>query len=134
VPHALSTPDVFRESDRLGLGRSAGELAQRRAELEAALARGELPPPVNDLEPAARALCPSIDEALAAARAAGADHALVSGSGPTVVGIFAGAEGPAAAEAAAAVLRERHPGAIGARPVDAGFAAVRGVWDDGPSA
>ncbi len=36
----------------------------------------------NDLQDAARSLCPAIDAALDAARAAGADHALVSGSGP----------------------------------------------------
>ena len=47
--------------------------------------------PENDLQDAARSLCPAIDAALAAARAAGADHALVSGSGPTVVGLFGGA-------------------------------------------
>ena len=127
-PHALATPDVFREADRLGLPREGAELAQRRAEVEAALARGELPEPVNDLEPAARSLRPSIGDALAAARAAGADHALVSGSGPTVVGIFAGADGPAAAASAARELQARFPDAAGARPVDAAFAAVRGLW------
>jgi 4-diphosphocytidyl-2-C-methyl-D-erythritol kinase len=91
-----------------------------------------LPPEllVNDLEPAARSLCPSIDDALAVARDAGADHALVSGSGPTVVGVFDGPDGPAAAAAAAAALRNRFPGAAGVRPVDAAFAAVRGVWHD----
>jgi 4-diphosphocytidyl-2-C-methyl-D-erythritol kinase len=127
-PHTLSTPDVFREADRLGLPRTAEELAERRAAVEAALARGELPEPINDLEPAARSLCPSIDDALAAARTAGADHALVSGSGPTVVGIFRGSDGPARAEAAARELRTRFPGAVGAYPVDAAFAAVRGLW------
>lgn len=152
-PHALATRDVFREADRLGLARSAEELAERRARLLAATTSsagagagaprpaGEHPAPplpadllVNDLAPAARSLCPSIDGALAAARAAGADHALVSGSGPTVVGVFHGPDGPAAAAAAAAELRERFPGATGARPVDAAFAAVRGVWDDPASA
>lgn len=132
-PHALSTPDVFREADRLGLPRGAAALAERRAALEAALGRGELPaePLVNDLEPAARSLCPWIDGALAAARAAGADHALVSGSGPTVVGLFHGPGGAAAAEAAARELRDSFPGATGTHPVDAAFAAIRGVWDDG---
>jgi 4-diphosphocytidyl-2-C-methyl-D-erythritol kinase len=129
-PHALATPDVFREADRLGLPREAGELAERRAAVEAALARGELPEAVNDLEPAARSLCPSIDDALAAARGAGADRALVSGSGPTVVGIFLGSDGPVRAEAAARALRTRFHGAVGAHPADAAFAAVRGVWDD----
>lgn len=139
-PHKLSTPDVFREADRLGLGRDAEELAQRRAAILAALgtAAGSSPagtptpglPPdllVNDLEPAARSLCPSIDAALDVAREAGADHALVSGSGPTVVGFFWGAEGVARAETAAERSRGRFPGATGARPVDAAFAAVRAV-------
>jgi 4-diphosphocytidyl-2-C-methyl-D-erythritol kinase len=129
-PHALATPDVFREADRLGLQRGADELARRRAGVEAALARGELPEPINDLEPAARSLCPSVDDALAAARAAGADAALVSGSGPTVVGLFHGTDGRAAAEAAARQLAARFAGATGARPVDAAFAAVRGLWHD----
>lgn len=128
--HRLSTPDVFREADRLGLPRTADDLAGRRAALEAALAAGPALPPelvVNDLEAAARSLCPAIDDALAAARAAGADHALVSGSGPTVVGIFWGADGAARAERAAAALRDRFPGAAGVHPVTPAFAAVRAV-------
>jgi len=149
-PHALSTPDVFREADRLGLPRSADDLAERRAQLLAALARAgddalpaaagaapaglRSPLPagllVNDLEPAVRSLCPSIDDALAAARAAGADHALVSGSGPTVVGVFNGTDGRAAAAEAARELSARFPGAVGAYPVDPAFAAVRGLWHD----
>ena len=67
------------------------------------------PPLVNDLEPAARSLCPSIDGALRSMRDAGAEHALVSGSGPTVFGLFASQR---AARAAAARL----PGAIEAAP------------------
>jgi 4-diphosphocytidyl-2-C-methyl-D-erythritol kinase len=92
-PEGLSTGAVFREADRRGLPRDAHELADALARVE----HGELPI-VNELEPAARALCPAIDTALDAARAAGADHALVSGSGPTVVGLF---DTPAAAERAA---------------------------------
>jgi len=136
-PHALATADVYREADRLGLARAAGELAERRAALERALVAGPALPAellVNDLEPAARSLCPAIDAALADARAAGAEHALVSGSGPTVVGIFWGTDGPAAAAAAAERLRTRHPGAAAARPIDAAFAAVRAVRDNGGSA
>ena len=45
---------------------------------------------VNDLQPAAVSLCPAIAGALEALRAVGAEHALVSGSGPTVVGIWWG--------------------------------------------
>ena len=74
----------------------------------------------NDLQDAARSLCPAIDAALAAARAAGADHALVSGSGPTVVGLFPGPDGPARAQAAAAGW----PRGFAAEPVDEAWAAV----------
>lgn len=91
-PHALSTPAVYREFDRLGLGRPDDELE--------ALEREGAPGYVNDLEPAARSLCPWIDGALARLGAAGARTAMVSGSGPTVFGIFGSFE--AAAEAARA--------------------------------
>ena len=53
---------------------------------------------VNDLEPAARSLRPDIGDALDALRAAGAPLALLTGSGPTVFGLF---EDLAAARAAA---------------------------------
>ncbi|HEY5976723.1 MAG TPA: hypothetical protein VIT85_02605, partial [Solirubrobacterales bacterium] len=56
----------------------------------------------NDLEPAARAIRPDVGEALDELRAAGAPLALLTGSGPTVFGLF---EDLAAAEAAAARLR-----------------------------
>jgi 4-diphosphocytidyl-2-C-methyl-D-erythritol kinase len=140
APHALlvlpsrerlSTPDVFREADRLRSIRTREELTELHARLLAALAHGsELPAEliVNDLEAAARSLCPSIEAALDAARAAGARQALVSGSGPTVFGLFwGGEEATAAAAAAPAALRDRYPGATAAHPVDAAFAAVRAV-------
>jgi len=113
--HALSTPRVFREADRLGIGRPPDELAA----LEARLAPGVFEPKdaVNDLEAAARSLCPSIDDALQTLADAGADVCMVSGSGPTVYGTFGTL---AAARAAAA----RIPGAVAAKPVGAGFGAV----------
>ncbi|HEY0388787.1 MAG TPA: 4-(cytidine 5'-diphospho)-2-C-methyl-D-erythritol kinase [Gaiellales bacterium] len=55
----------------------------------------------NDLEPAACSLMPSIADTLAAVRAAGALAAAVSGSGPTVFGLFA--DEPAARTAAAGI-------------------------------
>jgi 4-diphosphocytidyl-2-C-methyl-D-erythritol kinase len=100
----LSTAAVYGELDRRGLARDAEDLAARRAELEASLEAGEEPPDVNDLEPVARALDEGIDPALEAARRSGADAAMVSGSGPTVVGLFRGENGPARARAAAAAL------------------------------
>lgn len=124
---ALATPDVFREADRLGLQRSDAELDARYAELVEALAPGARLPPgliVNDLQPAAVSLCPWCGEALAAVRAAGADHALVSGSGPTVVGIWWGAGAAQRAAAAAAQLAPEHPRAEVAEPVGSEFAAA----------
>ena len=101
----LSTPAVYREFDALGGARSPKELEARAAAARA----GEAPPPVNDLQDAARSLCPAIDAVLDRVRAAGADITLVSGSGPTVFGVFAT---PDAARAAAAGV----PGAIAVEP------------------
>jgi 4-diphosphocytidyl-2-C-methyl-D-erythritol kinase len=135
-PAPLSTADVFREADRLGLGRSIEELAAVRVTLREALAGTDALPPaellVNDLEPAARSLMPGLEPALAAAREAGAEVALVSGSGPTVCGVFPGVEGPALAAAAAVDLLPRFPGAAAAVPVGPGFGDV--VGGEEPSA
>jgi 4-diphosphocytidyl-2-C-methyl-D-erythritol kinase len=123
---ALATPDVFREADRLGLQRSDAELEERYQELVGSLA----PEPrlasellVNDLEPAAVSLCPWCADALVAVRAAGAEHAMVSGSGPTVVGIWWGLGAVGRAFSAAQRLRDEHPLAVAAEPVSAEFAA-----------
>jgi 4-diphosphocytidyl-2-C-methyl-D-erythritol kinase len=105
-PHALSTPDVYAAFDRLSTPRTAEELEHARA---AALA-GEPPPLVNDLQAAARALCPAIDDALF-------PGAMVSGSGPTVFATY-----PTIEDARAAA--ERIPGAIVARPAPPGFGEV----------
>jgi 4-diphosphocytidyl-2-C-methyl-D-erythritol kinase len=118
VDAALSTPEVYREADRLGLTRSHAELAELDARVRAAPAAHVH----NDLQDAARSLCPKIDAALDAARRAGADHALVSGSGPTVVGLFLGVEGPARARDAA----PSWPRAAVAEPVGEEWAEVRG--------
>jgi len=123
---SLSTPDVFREADRLGLARSDAELEERYQGLVRALA----PEPrlasellVNDLEQAAVSLCPWCGHALDAVRAAGAEHAMVSGSGPTVVGIWWGLGAVGRAFAAAQRLRDEHPLAVASEPVTAEFAA-----------
>jgi 4-diphosphocytidyl-2-C-methyl-D-erythritol kinase len=109
----LPTADVYGEFDRQGLARDAAALAVKLREVSTAA--GDLPDEliVNDLEPAARALCPEIDKALAAARGAGAEHALVCGSGPTVIGLFADLRG---ARGAAARLSERDPRPIAVAP------------------
>jgi 4-diphosphocytidyl-2-C-methyl-D-erythritol kinase len=90
----LSTAEVFAEADRLGLGRDEEELDGLAARLREVAGAGASPLSypellVNDLEPAARSLRPDIGEALEALRGAGAPLALLSGSGPTAVGLFA---------------------------------------------
>jgi 4-diphosphocytidyl-2-C-methyl-D-erythritol kinase len=123
---ALATPDVFREADRLGLQRSDAELDSLYDELVGALApEPGLPSAllVNDLQAAAVSLCPWCADALQAVRAAGAEHAMVSGSGPTVVGIWWGLGAVGRAFAAAQRLRDEHPLAVAAEPVTAEFAA-----------
>jgi 4-diphosphocytidyl-2-C-methyl-D-erythritol kinase len=82
----LSTADVFGEADRLGLART--DLAERHAAVQAT---PDLPGDlvVNDLQPAALSLRPDLEQTLARVRDAGADVALISGSGPTVLGLFA---------------------------------------------
>ncbi|MBV9607129.1 MAG: hypothetical protein JO027_18590 [Solirubrobacterales bacterium] len=121
----LSTAEVYREADRLGLAREEADLAGRLSSLRGLRGEADLPF-VNDLEPAAMSLRPEIGGALEAVREAGAEHAMVSGSGPTVFGLFHGSEAPALAEAAAARLAERYPGARPAAPVSEEFAAPRG--------
>jgi 4-diphosphocytidyl-2-C-methyl-D-erythritol kinase len=101
---ALSTAAVYAEADRQRLARDPADLGARLAEVTEALARHrDLPPHllVNDLQPAALALAPEIAGALRQARDAGADVAMVSGSGPTVLGLFLGPHGMRRAEAAA---------------------------------
>lgn len=102
----LSTAAVFAEADRLGLGRDPGEFDDLAARLRQAAGAGASPLDypellVNDLEPAALSLRPDIGEALAALREAGAPLAILSGSGPTAVGLFGDL---AAAQAAAGRL------------------------------
>jgi len=123
---ALSTAAVFAEADRQGLGRDGAELAQLTDAVRAAVAgepggpgaaggRPFLPPElaVNDLEPAARALCPPVADALEAARAAGARQALLCGSGPTVLGLFVDLP---SARGAAVALGGREPRPLAVAP------------------
>jgi 4-diphosphocytidyl-2-C-methyl-D-erythritol kinase len=115
VPHAavllpdgggLSTAAVFAEADRLGVGRPAEELEALAASLREVAGAGASPLSypellVNDLEVPARSLRPAIGAALEALRGAGAPVAILSGSGPTTVGLFPDL---AAARAAAATI------------------------------
>ncbi len=98
----LGTAEVFAEADRLGLGRDAEELDRLANRLHAAAGAGASPLSyrellVNDLEPAARSLRPGIGDALDVLRAAGAAHALLTGSGPTAFGLFESLEAARAA-------------------------------------
>jgi 4-diphosphocytidyl-2-C-methyl-D-erythritol kinase len=140
VAAGLSTATVYAEADRLGLARTRHALEERRRELLSALERGApLAAAIellhNDLQRAAVSLRPEILDALRQARGAGAELALVSGSGPTVVGLFAypkrdgreggpGRDGGGAelARLAAASLDGRSPAPLSATPVDAAFA------------
>ncbi len=128
VARPLSTPDVYAQADHMGVVRERAELEDAHRALADALADGSPLPPAellrNDLEGAARALCPEIDAALLEARATDADAALVSGSGPTVLGLFAGSRGPARARAATRALAERVPAPLAAEAVMADFARV----------
>ncbi len=129
---ALSTAAVYREADRLQPARARAALQERQQQLRSALEHGAALPAAtellhNDLQRAAISLCPQIAGALAQARDAGADLALVSGSGPTVLGLFSRAGrspdgGLVLAQAAAASLANREPAPIYAAPVDGRFA------------
>jgi 4-diphosphocytidyl-2-C-methyl-D-erythritol kinase len=128
IARALSTAAVYAQADRMGLVRERAEIEDAHRALAAALTDGSPLPPAellhNDLEGAARALCPEIDAALLEVRETDADAALVSGSGPTVLGLFAGSRGPARARAAARALAERVPAPLAADAVTADFARV----------
>jgi 4-diphosphocytidyl-2-C-methyl-D-erythritol kinase len=105
----LSTAEVFAEADRLGLGREPAELERLAARIRSAAGSGASPLSyrdllTNDLEPAARSLRPEIGAALEALREAGAPATVMSGSGPTAVGIFADL---AAAREAATRIEQR---------------------------
>jgi 4-diphosphocytidyl-2-C-methyl-D-erythritol kinase len=89
----LSTKDVFDEADRLGLGRDETELDEIARKLRVAAGSGASPLSyvdllINDLEPAAVSLRPDIGDALVALQGTGAPAVFLSGSGPTVIGLF----------------------------------------------
>ena len=73
----LSTAAVYAQADRLGSTRDALGGLDPLAQIG-----------VNDLQDAAISLEPSIVPALTAVRESGAAHAMVCGSGPTVIGLF----------------------------------------------
>ncbi len=98
----LGAGEVYREFDARDTPRTPEELEAAAAAIRA----GELTP-INDLEAAARRLCPAIDAALEALRAAGVEHPMVTGSGPTVFGVSDDPE-------ALAKLKRAYPRAVAA--------------------
>jgi 4-diphosphocytidyl-2-C-methyl-D-erythritol kinase len=173
----LSTGAVYEEADRLAIPRTAEALQSARAMVEAAwegpgardAARGasgarepaggasgarEAAHPVlteellhNDLQQPAVLLCPGILDRLTRARASQSDLTVISGSGPTVIGVFTGPAPAAASEgasgaasptasglplerarAAAEGLSGLVPAPIAAHPVDGAFARA---WTEG---
>jgi 4-diphosphocytidyl-2-C-methyl-D-erythritol kinase len=100
----LSTAAVYAEADRIPTTRETldPDALRELAGLPAAELSARLE---NDLEAAALSLRPELEETLEAVRGSGALAARVTGSGPTVFGVYADV-------AAAASAAERLPGAI----------------------
>jgi 4-diphosphocytidyl-2-C-methyl-D-erythritol kinase len=126
----LSTAEVYAMFDQIGIARDAPNLEERREMLVEALELGPALPAEtfllhNDLQASAVKLCPAIEKALLEAGEAGAEAAFLSGSGPTVVGLFGRANGLARAQRAAAGLAGREPVAHAAVSVDCDFARVQ---------
>ena len=118
----LGAGEVYAEADRIGLGRSADELRSLEERLREAAGGGASPLDyadllVNDLQGAALSLMPEIAEALDALEGAGAQVALVAGSGPTAVGLF---RDIVAADRAAGDLPPRFADAIVSGPARLG--------------
>jgi len=127
----LSTAEVYARADELGIQRTSEALREIATDLGVAFELGAAAPAAhellrNDLQPAAIVLCPELVRALEEALEAGADAAFVSGSGPTVVGLFLRANGPGRAERAAAGLAGRDPAPVCAVPVDTDYARAVG--------
>jgi 4-diphosphocytidyl-2-C-methyl-D-erythritol kinase len=92
-PVGLSTAEVYAHADTLGTTRDRLYPADVRELAGSPLSRlaAELE---NDLEPAAVSLRPELSGRMDALRQAGALSARVTGSGPTVFGVFSAGEAP----------------------------------------
>jgi 4-diphosphocytidyl-2-C-methyl-D-erythritol kinase len=116
----LATAEVYREADRLGLQRSPNELAGRHRAMVAAATPGATLSDeivVSDLQPATVSLAPEVSQALEDVRAAGAEQALVCGSGPTVMGVYWGEPPGSRAWKGLRRLRGKYPQAVLATPI-----------------
>ena len=113
VPHpeGLSTPAVYREFDRLHPDVAADGHTNDPAALVAALEAGDADDLAasmrNDLEEAAFSLRPELAERLRMVQEHCASRMMLSGSGPTIVGIVPSQE--AALESRAALLEDGLP-------------------------
>jgi 4-diphosphocytidyl-2-C-methyl-D-erythritol kinase len=104
----LATGEVFRAFDALAPpGAPAGGGAPARAGPQAAGA--PVAGPSNDLEAAAVRLCPPVARLREALRRVGARAVGMSGSGPTLFGVFDDAAGAEAALSRLGELRARSP-------------------------
>ena len=97
-------PAALRAPSWPALARAASRRAAGRPELL-----------VNDLQPAALLAGSRDRRGAGAVREAGADQALVCGSGPTVIGLFWGVDGAARARTAASARPGRRSGGAGRR-------------------
>ena len=116
----LSTPEVYEKADRLGSGRTAPELQGIAESLRfgsAGLPMVPVEAMVNDLQEAACSLRPELESKRSALLGAGAVCALVTGSGPTVFGVFPSRE---EADRAAEALASDQPdsGVFVVQPLD----------------
>ena len=115
VPQAggLRAAEVYAEADRLGSPRPILDPAAVRV-LAAQPLDALAPRLQNDLEPAVLSLRPDLEGPLGALRRAGALAALVTGSGPTVFGVFRdrAAAGAAAAEIPGALVSALRSGTM----------------------
>jgi 4-diphosphocytidyl-2-C-methyl-D-erythritol kinase len=109
----LSTAEVYTAADQLGLTRELGAPLPRARELLR-----------NDLQQAALSLLPGLAGGLAAIADAGAELALVSGSGPTMLGLFGHANAAGRVQRALLELSDRDPPPLAASSVGASFGAV----------
>lgn len=115
VDGELSAGAVFERADRLTPPRDAESLTELGRAVLAAERSGagaeHAGLAINDLQTAARVLCPPIDDALEILAAHRPEQMMVSGSGPTVFGLFE----PGRAGAVAAAIGRDRP-AIATRP------------------
>ncbi len=128
----LSTADVYAAADRLSIARETDSLVELACALRLAFEQGAPLPREeslldNDLQAAAIELCPDIKRMLARVRESRAEIALLSGSGPTVIGLFSGPDAIDRARQAAQSLGDLAPAPIVAVAVQLDFAQAHSV-------